>query len=219
MSDTQRWPVWDWPVRLIHWYFPLAIAAMWWTGEEGMMQWHSWVGYSLLVAGVTRILWGVVGSHHARFSNFLRKPSAVLAYLRGEPFTGVGHNPVGGWSTLLLLLLVVTQAGTGLFSNDDIAFEGPFAYWAGDWSSALSELHEVNWSILLTLIVIHVLAILYYRFAKQKNLVKPMIFGQAEDTFSEVAPRSPWLALAIMIVVSGFLYLAIMSAPVAPSYY
>lgn len=213
------WPVWDWPVRIIHWYFPIAIAFMWWSGEEGKMQWHSWVGYSLLVAAATRLLWGLVGSYHARFTTFLRGPSAVLAYLRGQRFDGVGHNPVGGWSTLLLLSLVFTQALSGLFSADDILFEGPFAYWAGDWSDALTEWHEVNWGILQVLIAVHLGAIAFYQRVKKQAMVQTMWFGRSEGRRSEAPPRPAWLALLIALVLAGVLLGLISVAPEAPSYY
>jgi len=90
------WPLWDPVVRVIHWYFPVAIAFMWWSGEQGHYQWHSWVGYSLLVAAGTRVVWGLVGSEPARFRSFLRGPATIVAYLRGRVAAGEGHNPLGG---------------------------------------------------------------------------------------------------------------------------
>lgn len=183
------------------------------------MVWHSWAGYSLLVAVVTRLLWGLVGSQHARFASFLRSPQAVLDYLKGKPYVGVGHNPLGGWATVALLLAVFAQGLSGLFSNDDIAFEGPFAYWAGDLSGWFTELHEVNWGILQVLIVIHLLAIGFYRVVKKQNLLTPMLRGHSQQRFSETPPRHPVLALLIASVVAAALYGLITLAPSAPSYY
>lgn len=219
MSPSDRGPVWDWPVRVIHWYFPLAIAFMWWSGEEGEMVWHSWCGYSLLIAALTRIAWGFVGSYHARFSNFMRSPGTVWAYLKGRPYSEAGHNPIGGWSTLILLLLVVLQASSGLFSNDDIAFEGPLSYWAGDLSSTITELHELNWTVLSALIVLHVGAILFYRVIKKQDLIKAMINGGRDHITREVAPPSAVWALVIAAFLGLLLYSIIVIAPETPSYY
>ena len=108
------WPLWDRVVRVTHWFFPVGIAFMWWSGEEGHYQWHSWMGYALLVAVVTRIVWGFIGSSTARFSQFLRGPMTIKRYLTGELGTYEGHNPVGGWATLVLLALVLVQGFTGL---------------------------------------------------------------------------------------------------------
>ena len=220
MRQGQRdWPVWDVVVRVIHWYFPLAIAFMWWSGGEGLMQWHSRVGYSLLVASLTRILWGFVGSYYARFANFLCSPRAVWHYIRGKPFTGLGHNPLGGWSSVALLLLVTSQATSGLFASDDILFEGPLAYWAGDWSATLGAWHETNWTLLRTLILIHVCAILFYKLVKKQALVQAMITGRAVDRFSSEKPVSSRWALVIAGIASAVLALVVAYAPDSPSYY
>jgi len=213
------WPLWDRVVRVIHWYFPVGIAFMWWSGEQGLYEWHSWVGYSLLVAVVTRICWGFVGSESAQFRLFLRGPSAVWNYLRGTPFHGEGHNPLGGWSTLLLLFLVLAQGFTGLFSSDDILFEAPFAYWGGDLSGLLAAWHETNWVILQVFIVVHLLAISFYHFYRGEPLVKAMWFGRAGARAGRSAPRSAWLGLGIAACAAGLLALLIAIAPEAPSYY
>ena len=219
MSPSDPGPVWDWPVRVIHWYFPLAIAFMWWSGEEGEMVWHSWCGYSLLIAALTRIAWGFVGSYHARFSNFMRGPSTVWAYLKGRPHNGAGHNPLGGWSTMVLLLAVILQASSGLFSNDDIAFEGPLSYWGCEFSSAITELHELNWTVLSGLILLHVGAILFYRVFKKQDLIKAMLNGGRDQIPREVASPSAGWALVIASILGLLLYAIISVAPQAPSYY
>ena len=218
-SENNDWPVWDWPVRVIHWYFPVAIGFMWWSAEQGEMLWHSRVGYSVLVLTLTRLVWGFVGSYHARFASFLRGPNAVIAYLRGAPLSGVGHNPAGGWSALLLLIFVSTQAMSGLFASDDILFEGPLAYWAGDWSSRIGAWHEVNWTILSTLVVLHLLAISFYWFVKKEPLVSTMIRGRALGRSSAYKPVSGFWALAVGSIISLMLWALVYWAPVAPSYY
>ena len=86
--DSARYPVWDHTVRLIHWYFPLAIGVMWWSGEQGRMEIHAWVGYSLLICVLTRIVWGVIGSEAARFNHFVRGPGEVQRYLKSGALCG-----------------------------------------------------------------------------------------------------------------------------------
>lgn len=210
--------VWDWPVRLIHWSLVVGIATMWWTGEEGMMDVHSKVGYALLVLVATRLVWGLVGSYHARFANFLAGFRRITAYLR-DPEPTVGHNPLGGWSTLLLLLLVLVQALTGLCASDDILFEGPLAYWAGDFSAPLTEWHEINWGLLQGFIALHLLAVAFYQFRKRQPLVQAMLRGKAPGKTADTPPKPFWWALLIASLAAGVLTFVITNAPEAPSFY
>lgn len=215
----QHWPVWDRPVRLIHWYFPLAIVFMWWSAEEGYMRWHSWCGYSVLVMAATRITWGFVGSHYARFQQFLRQPSTVWRYVRGAGFDEVGHNPLGGYSVLLLLLLIMLQGVTGLVSADDILFEGPLAYWAGDWSPRLTQWHVINWTLLMLAMAVHLLAIAFYTLVKKQPLITAMWRGRASGRSAAMKPVSALWALLVALIWSVLLMVMIMFAPEAPTYY
>jgi cytochrome b len=118
---------------------------MWWSGETGRMQIHSYVAYVLITLVVTRLTWGFVGSYHSRFSNFVVGPSKIARYVtQGDD--GVGHNPLGALSTVALLLVLLAQGVSGLFSVDDVAFDGPLAYaFDGVLIDAASEWHETNW--------------------------------------------------------------------------
>jgi cytochrome b len=182
--------VWDLPLRLFHWALVLLVACSFITGEFSSKlgiwaaQWHEFSGYAVLALLLFRLSWGFIGGTHARFASFLRGPQAVIHYL-GE-LTGnrpaqqrLGHNPLGGWSVIAMLLCLAFQAGSGLFiSDEDLGLEGPLAKYIGsqtaDW---LKELHESNFVFLLLLIGMHLSAIAYYRFVKGENLVRPMITG------------------------------------------
>jgi cytochrome b len=185
-----QWPLWDRAVRVIHWYLPLAIAFMWWSGEEGLYDWHSWVGYSLLVAVGTRVCWGIIGSQSARFAAFLASPSAVVAYVRGRPYQGEGHNPLGGWATVILLLVIFLQGLSGLFVTDDVMFEGPLMFWGGEWSGVFAEWHELNWLVLQVLIVLHLVALTYHQLYRKEPLIGAMWWGKTKSRFSLSKPKN-----------------------------
>ncbi|MEY3865369.1 MAG: hypothetical protein RL234_860 [Pseudomonadota bacterium] len=91
------------------------------------MQWHAYCGYIALALVLFRIIWGFLGSWHSRFANFIPTPKRLIAYLRGGMGDSLGHNPLGALSVIALLLAVLIQASTGLFADDDIFFQGPFA--------------------------------------------------------------------------------------------
>src|SRR5512133_1723758 len=125
--------VWDLPLRLFHWLLVLLVVVSVVSAKIGgnAMQIHLLSGYAILSLVLFRILWGFLGGAHARFASFVRGPAAVIAYLRALPRhqagQHLGHNPAGAWSVIVMLIVLLAQAGTGLFSNDDIATEGPLA--------------------------------------------------------------------------------------------
>lgn len=200
-------PVWDVPIRLFHWLLVALIAFSWWSGENHAMEWHRWSGYAILFLLVFRLYWGLVGGRTARFAQFVRGPGAALAYLRGVGSGDVGHNPLGGWSVVAMLAILIAMVTAGLFAVDVDGLEsGPLAdhvsFDAGRWAS---DMHSLIFNLLLGLIALHVAAILFYLGARRRNLVGPMITGNAkaiDGTASVPLGASLWRAL-IGILIAG----------------
>ena len=172
--------VWDLPVRIFHWSLVIAIAAAYVTGEFGGGEWAIWhgrIGSLVLALLVFRVIWGFIGTEHARFRSFVPTPARVTAYLQGR-WQSAGHNPLGAFSVIVLLTLVAAQVGTGLFANDDIAFAGPLADWIGKGASErATSWHEQIFYVLAGFILLHILAIVFYLLVRGANLVAPMITG------------------------------------------
>lgn len=186
--------VWDLPIRLFHWLLVLGIVLSFVTVKIGgnVMELHARVGYCVLTLIVFRICWGFIGSHHARFIHFVPSPKGLLNYLSGKTKAGLGHNPLGALSVLALLFSIGLQAVTGLFANDDIAFEGPLAKHVSNGTvELLTSIHHQNEKILIILIVVHLCAIFYYQKFKGENLIKPMLLGDKEIDPSEEAKYLP----------------------------
>ena len=174
--------VWDLPLRLFHWLLVAAVAAAALTGQVGgnLMVWHGRLG--ILIAGLLgfRLAWGIVGSTHSRFVSFVRGPAAITAYLHGQ-WQGLGHNPLGALSVLGLLTVLGLQAAGGLFANDDIAFQGPlYGLVSKDTSDWMAGLHRKGFWLVLTLIALHIAAIVFYTRVKGEKLVGAMLNGQKE---------------------------------------
>ena len=203
MGSSTR--VWDLPVRLFHWSLSVLMLASFVTANIGgeWMEWHKRAGFAVLGLVAFRIIWGLVGSYHARFVNFVRGPRSVAAYVKSlvagtsKPFPG--HNPLGAISVLALLVVIAVQAITGLFANDDVMLEGPFAARISkQLSDVLTRIHKLNADFLLFLIALHLLAIAYYYFAKKENLLTPMFTGVKHLVGDSVeAARPVWLAWLI----------------------
>jgi cytochrome b len=171
------------------------------------MEYHEWSGCAILTLVLFRLLWGFVGGTHARFGDFVRGPRAVIAYAaalrRGVPRFFAGHNPLGGWMVIALIVCLLVQAATGLFANDDVMLEGPLAkHVTKQTSDLLSEIHEANFAVLATLITLHVAAALFYLLAKHDNLIRPMFTGRKRPPDSETVPaaRGGSLALAALLL-------------------
>jgi cytochrome b len=186
--------VWDLPIRVFHWLLVLCIAGSLISANLGdnAVEWHAYFGYSVLTLLIFRIIWGFVGSTHARFTSFFPNREKVLNYLKGNAPRVLGHNPIGALSVVALLFVLSVQVLTGLFVDDEIAFQGPLAkYVPNGVVSFLSEIHEGNQVVIYTLITIHIAAILYYRKFKGEDLIKPMISGDKEIDPSEEASYLP----------------------------
>lgn len=200
VNDSIR--VWDLPTRLFHWLLVALIAVQYASGEFGWpsMQWHYRCGYATLALIVFRLLWGVFGSQTSRFGDFVRGPRALLRYLaalrRGEVAPASGHNPLGGWSIVLMLASVALQAASGLFASDDISEDGPLVARVSEATVALmTRIHTWNRYVLLALIVLHLCAIGAYAL-RGTNLVAPMWTGRAQGKPERSLRFAPaWLAL------------------------
>lgn len=211
-------PVWDVPIRLFHWLLVALIAFSWWSAENDRIEWHIWSGIGVLTLLVFRILWGFFGSSTARFRSFVRGPRAVAAYLRDPGgWRGIGHNPLGALSVVILLLAVAVQVGLGLISLDeDGIIGGPLVSLVSfDLSEQAREWHQLFFNILLILIFLHVAAIAYYRVFRRKRLVGPMLTGRAivDGGAEPMRAAKPWTALVCLIASLAFARWIVAGAP------
>jgi len=210
----QRVRLWDLPVRAVHWSLVLLMPALWWTAEHGPLIVHERLGYLAMALLLFRLFWGLAGGSTARFAGFVKGPRAIGGYLRklfsrsAEPT--IGHNPLGGWSVVILLLLLVGVVGTGLFTDDtDGLNPGPLNYLVqGDLSAHMGHWHHLLFNILLGFIALHLLAILFYAVVKRENLVGPMITGRREMAAPMVAPTfAPiWRAVVGILIALGLIW-------------
>jgi len=214
-TDTTTTSVWDLPVRLFHWLLVGLLGFSWWSGERHDMEWHRLSGYAILALLVFRIYWGFAGGRTARFTEFVRGPRAAFTYLRTlgkRPYQATdGHNPVGGWSVVLMLIALAVMVTAGLFSVDVDGLEsGPLAdYVSFDAGRAAAGVHHLVFNALLALVALHVLAVLFYLVGLRHNLVAPMIHGRRKASANAVATQlgaSRWKAAIGLVVAIAFAY-------------
>lgn len=186
--------VWDLPTRLFHWALVACIVGLTVTGYTGggAMEWHARIGYAVLTLLLFRLVWGVVGGHWSRFSSFIYSPRSVMNYLRGRahPDHLIGHNPLGASSVFAMIVVLLAQIATGLVGDDETAFTGPLnRFVQSSKGLAATWYHkEVGQWLLLTLVLLHVGAVLYYLMRRKDNLIQPMIDG--DKAVTHAAPES-----------------------------
>lgn len=174
------------------------------------MIWHGRLGYIVLTLITFRLVWGMIGSHHSIFKNFIKGPKSIQEYLNAPQETP-GHSPIGALSVVALLSLFGLQAITGLFTSDEIAFDGPFVkHISSELVEQLSRIHRLNEYLLITIALIHIGAIFIYKFIKKIDLITPMITGYKIWTEKIPVSRddlySRMKALVFLILTSSFYY-------------
>ena len=185
MSATEQTQVWDPLVRILHWFLVVAFFTAYFVEpEDGVI--HVLAGYTVLGLVLIRVVWGFVGSEHARFSDFVYRPSVVLRYLadtvRFRAKRYLGHSPAGGAMVIVLLiaLLATTVSGLVVYGADEHA--GPLASWMAGVSDqtgdALEEVHEVMANATLTLVLLHVVGVAIASLSHRENLVRSMFTGR-----------------------------------------
>ncbi|WP_119420324.1 cytochrome b/b6 domain-containing protein [Desertibaculum subflavum] len=163
--------VWDPLVRVFHWSLVVLFSVAFMSGDE-IEALHLAAGYGIAGLVGLRLIWGVVGTRHARFGDFVRRPSAIAGYLRtvvgGRAPRHLGHNPAGGAMIVVMLALLTLQCATGILMTSD-------ALWG---SKALEEVHEALANLMLGCIALHLLGVAASSLLHGENLVRAMWSGR-----------------------------------------
>lgn len=217
-SSTKSFVLWDIPTRIFHWAIVICLPLSWWSAENENYELHKWLGYTVIVLVLSRVVWGFFGSRHSRFADFLVGPRRIIGYLKGREAAGAGHNPLGGWSVLVLLCLLLLQAISGLFNSDDVFFSGPLYYAANsEWRDIMGLVHELAFDALLVFVGLHVIAVLYHQYGRKERLLQAMMRGSAPGRSGRVAPVPAWRALVIALIAAFALWGILQLAPAPPS--
>lgn len=189
MSTDNTYRVWDLPVRVFHWTLVLAFTLAF-LSEDHWLDLHVLAGYSIAALIGFRLLWGLIGSRHARFSDFVRRPQEVIQYLKDiaafRAKRHLGHNPAGATMILALLLslALTVLSGLGVYGAKELA--GPLAellFNAPGWlGEALEEVHEFFANFTLLLVILHVVGVVLASVQHRENLVRAMFNGKKRLT-------------------------------------
>lgn len=171
ISAGNRLYVWDPLVRIGHWLLVSCVGLAWLTRHGGGV-WHELLGYTSLAVVVVRLIWGWFGSRYARFTDFLRGPRATVRYtrdlLRGSEARHIGHNPLGGWMVIALVMTVILVSFSGWLYTTD-------RFWGVEW---VETLHYWLSNGLFLLVALHIAGVLYTSYRQRENLIAAMVHGR-----------------------------------------
>ncbi len=207
----QRTLIWDVPTRLFHWMLVLCFAGAWLTSEsDEWLSVHVFLGYLMLGLVAFRVVWGLIGTHYARFSSFWFGPKTALTYLRqvltGKAERHVGHNPTGSLAIYLLLILTLVVGVTGFFTLGGEERQGAAAGWMSfAQSQTFKELHEFSANLMLLLVLGHLAGVVVESVLHRENLARSMFTGTKLANAGAPAAR-PRREVAVLMVVLAAAY-------------
>jgi cytochrome b len=196
--DRTRILVWDLPVRVFHWMLAASFAGAFLTAEsERVRDVHIALGYTFVGLLAFRLVWGLVGSRHARFRSFAYGPAAVISYLRSllsrQPDHHAGHNPAGSWVIFGMVALGLVIGASGLAVYNGLG---------GRWAESL---HEGVSNAMLGLVILHLAGVVVSSFVHRENLVAAMVTGYKGGRPSEAIGGTRW-AMAAALVAAVAVY-------------
>lgn len=184
MKATNTVRVWDPVVRIFHWALVAAFTIAYASGED-FLTLHSWAGYLIVALLMIRIIWGFIGTRHARFSDFVYRPKTVRQFLKDtvqfKARRYIGHNPAGGAMVILLMVSLVMTCFTGLLVLGAEEHAGPLAHWFSGsyshWGEVTEEAHEFFANFTVLLVFVHIAGVIIESFIHKENLISAMITG------------------------------------------
>lgn len=207
MNNKQSILVWDIPTRVFHWLLVLCFAGAWLTSESERLQMiHYAFGYSACALVLFRLVWGLIGTKYARFTQFLKGPSGMMKHakdlLSGDQHSTPGHNPVGGIVMVGLMLLILLIGLTGYFSVKEFL---------GD---LMGEAHEAIASLALALVIVHIAAAIIMSLLQKENLVRSMLTGKKRGLPEQAIGFPQYLIGLLLILGSIYCFYMILTGAV-----
>ncbi len=228
---TTQYLIWDLPLRIFHWSLVICLLGSWYTSNQdnGLIEYHLTLGYITLGLIIFRVLWGILGTTHSRFSQFIPSLAKLSLYIKNfyssDTPSHPGHNPLGSLMVVFMLAVIFLQAVSGLFMNDDIFTSGPYYGTLDEKLEVIAVfIHHNGFNVILATIAMHIFAVIFYTIFKKQSLVLPMVTGKKSSTDvtkkDSISHSKIGLAILISIFVSVFVYwLVVLNAPIIEEYF
>ena len=180
--------IWDLPLRLFHMSLILLVIGSILSAKLDMLNLHQYFGVALLGLVFFRILWGFFGTYYSRFTSFNFSIADVLSqFSKTNNITSI-RTPIGCYSTIILMLVLLSISVSGLFSSDDILYDAPLSFLTPNLTSDWTYIHNILHYLLYTLIGIHIFAIFYYQIVKKMKIIQRILDGFSRNKKLEIVP-------------------------------
>ena len=188
MKHQSKIEVWDLCLRLFHFLLMLLIIGSIVSAKLDRLDVHQYFGIMILGLLCFRILWGLFGTYYSTFKSFVISPHAVYLYISGQYHNQSLRNPLGSYSVVTFIIVIFFLVISGLFSSDDVMYDGPLVYLTPNYVFHWTKMHNVLHFVLYGLIILHLTAVFYYQYLKKHQIIQQIFDGYARNI--NFKPRS-----------------------------
>ena len=196
--------IWDLPLRLFHLSLILVVIGSILSAKMNMLDLHQYFGVALLGLVFFRILWGFFGTYYSRFKSFnLSIIDALSQFSKTNKITSI-RTPIGCYSTIIFMMILLSISVSGLFSSDDILYDAPLSFLTPNLTSDWTYIHNILHYLLYTLIGIHIFAILYYQIVKKMKIIERVLDGYSRIEKINIVSinEKPLIGILLLLILT-----------------
>ena len=196
--------IWDLPLRIFHISLIFLVIGSILSAKLDMLNLHQYFGVALLGLIFFRILWGFVGTYYSRFTSFnLSVIDALSQFSKMNNVSSI-RTPIGSYSTLTFIIALLSMSLSGLFSSDDVLFDAPLAFLTPNHTHYFTNIHNILHYLLYILIVIHILAIMYYQIFKKMKIIERILDGYSRIDKSNIIliNERPLVGILLLLILT-----------------
>ena len=196
--------VWDLPLRLFHISLIFLIIGSISSAKMNMLDLHQYFGVALLGLIFFRILWGFFGTYYSRFTSFnLSIVDALSQFSKTNNNTSI-RTPIGCYSTIIFMMVLLSISVSGLFSSDDILYDAPLSFLTPNLTSDWTYIHNILHYLLYTLIGIHIFAIFYYQIVKKMKIIERVLDGYSRIEKINIVSinEKPLIGILLLLILT-----------------
>ena len=205
--------IWDLPLRLFHLSLILVVIGSILSAKLNLLDLHQYFGVALLGLVFFRILWGFFGTYYSRFTSFnLSIVDALSQFSKTNNITSI-RTPIGCYSTIIFMMVLLSISVSGLFSSDDILYDAPLSFLTPNLTSDWTYIHNILHYLLYTLIGIHILAILYYQIVKKMKIIERVLDGYSRIEKINIVSinEKPLIGILLLLILTSLPVLILLS--------
>ena len=199
--------IWDLNIRIFHLMLIITIIISIISGKFSYFYIHEISGITLFLLILFRIYWGFFGGYYSKFKNFNLNKNCLFNYFKNKEKKYFGHNPLGSLSIFSIFVLIFLTSLSGMFSSDDIFYDGPFVKLAPQLVGFFTNIHDTLHYFLYSLIILHLSAVSYYQFFLKEKIINQMIDGKSKDkNFIQKdypSKKNGYALLVLILIFSG----------------